>query len=110
MEMLLLQDGIIAFLAAVGLTALVWLLIGLLPRLKKPRVDALLVVRAKEAGALEYNVHELEGLRAQLGRDTPIVMVDCGLDEEGRSMAAMLIGEERDIMLCAPEELQNYLT
>jgi len=108
--MLLLQDGIIAFLAAVGLTALVWLLVGLLPRLKHPQVNALLVVPAKEAGALEYTVRELEELRTQLGRDTPIIMVDCGLDGEGRSMASFLIGEERNVMLCTPEELQNYLT
>jgi len=106
--MTLLQDGVIAFLAAVGLTALVWLIVGLFPHLKRPKADALLLVPARDDTALEYSVHELEELRLQINRAAPILIVDCGMGEENRKIAELLIGEEEGVMLTTPEEVKNY--
>ena len=42
--MALLQDGLIAFLSAVGLTTVIWLVAGLLLRTGKPTIPGLLLV------------------------------------------------------------------
>ena len=66
--MVLLQDGVIAFLSAVGLTAIVWLAAGAILHAGRPTVPGLLLVLPLrgEAPALEEDVRELRRVRRQL--------------------------------------------
>lgn len=63
--MVLLQDGVIAFLSAVGLTAIVWLAAGAILHTGRPTVPGLLLVLPLrgEAPALEEDVRELRRVR-----------------------------------------------
>ena len=73
--MTLLQDGLIAFLSAVGLTALVLPLRG-------------------EALAMEADVRELRRLQSRLP-GARMVLVDCGLTEDARGLAQYLADREK---------------
>ncbi len=108
--MRLLQDGVIAMLAAIGLATILWVLVSIFLRARKrvfPNVAA--VVPAKGAGEnLEYTVHELEQLRYEQGGFGTILMVDCGLTAEGRELVQLLMREEDYVALCRREELADY--
>ena len=69
----LLQDGVIAALAAIGVTALIWLAASLLLWRERP-VDAVYLVRVSGDGTgLDVTLRRL----AQ-SRRLPVLLVDCG--------------------------------
>ena len=104
----LLENGIIAFLAAVGLTALLWGLAGLVLRRRPRPVEALLVLPA-DGETLEMDVRTLETFRQQIGPHIPIVVADQGLSETGRRRA-QLLAEQVDGLTVLPEtELRKIL-
>ena len=88
-----LQDGVLAFLAATGAAALFWLLTGWLRR----------------RGDFSGPVAQLLDLRRQLRGLPPIVICDCGLDEEGLSRARELTQRYDNVLLLAPEEIVQNL-
>ena len=68
------------------------------------------VVPASGAGAgLEQTVRTLLQLRRETGGFRRIVMLDCGLGQEGRMVASLLAREDRAVALCCPEELRETL-
>ena len=91
----LMRDGVLAFLAAVGLTALVWLVGGLLLRRGRRPVPGLLLVLPVrgEAPTLEADVRELRLLQGKYP-GAVIVLADCGLSEETRRLAQYLADRE----------------
>lgn len=110
--MKLLQDGVIAMLAAIGLATILWLVVSVLLRLRgRATIYHTVAMIPSRGGAngLEHTVHALEQLRSDCGGFGAIVIVDCGLSEEGRRMAALLARQERDIFLCTREEIPNFL-
>ena len=108
--MRLLQDGLVAMLAAVGLATILWMVVSLFLRSKRqffPRVTA--VVRASGAGGdLEYIVRTLSQLRYERGTFGTILILDCGLTEEGRELAGLLTREEEYVVLCPREQAADY--
>ena len=94
--MTLLQDGLIAFLSAVGLTALVWLVAGAVLHTGRPIVPGLLLVLPLrgEALAMETDVRELRRLQSRLP-GARMVLVDCGLTEDARGLAQYLADREK---------------
>lgn len=108
--MRLLEDGIIAALAAVGLVTLLFLLISALVR---PRVrDMLGAVAVVPCGAedgkkLEYTVRALERARYEYGGFQRIVILDCGMDEDARKIAALLCRDNFDVILRSREQLKQ---
>ena len=94
--MTLLQDGLIAFLSAVGLTALVWLVAGAVLHTGRPIVPGLLLVLPLrvEALAMEADVLELRRLQSRLP-GARMVLVDCGLTEDARGLAQYLADREK---------------
>ena len=94
--MTLLQDGLIAFLSAVGLTALVWLVAGAVLHTGRPIVPGLVLVRPLrcEALAMEADVRELRRLQSRLP-GARMVLVDCGLTEDARGLAQYLAAREK---------------
>ena len=94
--MTLLQDGLIAFLSAVGLTALVWLVAGAVLHTGRPIVPGLLLVLPLrgEALAMKADVRELRRLQSRLP-GARMVLVDCGLTEDARGLAQYLADREK---------------
>ena len=93
--MALLQDGLIAFLSAVGLTTVIWLTAGVLLHAGKPAVPELMLVLPLRgnAPAMEADMRELRRLQNQLP-GARIVLADCGLTAEARALARYLAERE----------------
>ena len=90
--MTMLYDAVMAFLAAAGLAAILWLLAGLVLRSRKEdQAEAVILLPARGTGErLEHDVRTVEAMARQLGKCTPVLVVDCGLDRSGRLRAAIL--------------------
>lgn len=106
--MKLMGDGLIAFLAAVGVSTILWLLAETLLRRHSPVAEAVLVLPVWGDGAtLERALHLTMEQRAT--GETPILLADCGLDETGLRLAQSLTQRYSRVQLCPAEELENYL-
>ena len=106
--MKLMGDGLIAFLAAVGVSTILWLLAETLLRRHSPVAEAVLVLPVRGDGAtLERALHLTMEQRAT--GETPILLADCGLDETGLRLAQSLTQRYSRVQLCPAEELENYL-
>ena len=92
--MTLLQDGLIAFLSAVGVTTLVWIVAGAFFRAGRPAVPGLLLVLPLrgEALAMEADVRELRRLRGRLPGAS-------GLTRDARALAAYLADRDPGVAL-----------
>lgn len=109
--MTVIYDGVIAFLAAVGVTAILWVLADLVLRRRERTVEAALVLPVWDAAPhMEEDVQILLALRAQLGQHTPILLADCGLDEEGGCRAAALEKRYHRVARILPAQLEDYIT
>ena len=107
--MTLLQDGVIALLAAVGLTAILWLLADMIFR-RREEVPVVLLLPVKGAAEeMEYQVHCLMELRTRTGRYTPIILADCGLNAEAKGRAEKLTQTHTGVMMIKAGELPRYL-
>jgi len=101
--MQLLEDGILAALAAIGLiTVLFALLSGLLRPRKQATLDAFAVIpcRRGEGAKLEYTVRALERCRYDCGGFRRIVILDRGMDEGAQKLAALLCHSDYDVTIC----------
>ena len=98
--MTLLQDGLIAFLSAVGVTTLVWAVAGAFLRAGRPAIPGLLLVLPLrgEALAMEADMRELRRLRNRLP-GAKIGLADCGMTADARALAAYLANREPNVAL-----------
>ena len=98
--MTLLQDGLIAFFSAVGVTTLVWIVAGAFFRAGRPAVPGLLLVLPLrgEALAMEADVRELRRIRHRLP-GARIVLADCGMSGEAKALARYLADREEGVNL-----------
>lgn len=105
------QDGIVAMLAAVGLASIIWTVVRAVlfagPE-RRRTVTALLPARGDGEG-LEEQLRALQELRREGGGFGRVLLVDCGLSEEGLRLAGLLVRERRWAALCAREEIGQYL-
>ena len=110
--MRLLQDGVVAALAAIGLTTIIFLFLSAIvhPR-RRDALPAPAVVEACGDGrALEYTVRALLRSRYEEGGFSRVVIVDCGLSEKPRCAAELLCRSEYEVYLCKKEELTDFFT
>jgi len=98
--MILLQDGIIAFLSAVGLTTVVWLAAGTVFHAGRPAIPGLMLVLPLrgEALALEGDFRELRRVRHRLP-GSRIVLADCGMSADAKALARCLAEREENVIL-----------
>ena len=103
----LLQDGVIAFFSAVGLTPVVWFLAGAFLHAGRPAIPGLLLVLPLrgEALAMEADVRELRRARHSLP-GSKIVLADCGLTKDARALAQYLADRGENIILADGEPFQ----
>ena len=110
--MQLLEDGLIAALAAVGLVTLLYLPISGLWRLSAPgapRAVAVVPCRGGESAGLEQTVRLLRRLRRDTCCFQRIVILDRGMDEETRQAAALLCRDGIEITVCNKESILDEL-
>lgn len=105
------QDGLVAMLAAIGLAFLMWTVVRAVLFAQPERGEGVLVIIPAQGGGenLEQQVHQLSHLRYEQGVLGQILLVDCGLNEEGRRLAKLLAREDRWVSMCKKEEIGNYL-
>lgn len=96
-EMVMLQDGVLAFLSAVGLTTLVWIVGGALLHLGRPGIPGLLLVLPLqgEALAMEADMRELRRVQGSLP-GSKIILEDHGLTKDARCLAQYLADREKN--------------
>ena len=110
--MRLLQDGVVAALSAIGLACVLWMLLSavLHPR-RHSTLETLALVPARGAAPeLEHTVRMLQRSRYEDGGFTHIVILDCGMDEEARRVAALLCHDDYDVSLCEKAEELLFFT
>lgn len=108
--MVIFLDGVVAFLAAVGLTALLWLLAGALTKRKEMPLPAAVVLPVSgEAEEMEAAVRLARAAARQLGETAPVLLADCGLHEEAIRRARLLEKSGR-VELLRQSELADYFT
>ena len=105
--MTLLQDGILAFFSAVGMTTVVWLAAGAVLHAGRPTIPGLLLVLPLrgDALAMEADVRELRRIQGRLP-GAKILLADCGMTEEARALAAYLADREEDTALVDGAEIR----
>lgn len=105
------QDGVIALLAAIGLASILWTLIRLLFfRPVAAHRMVVLICAQGDGDGLEQQVRALTMLRRERGLVGEILLVNCGLSEEGRHLCYLLAREEHSVTFCHSEEVINYIT
>lgn len=106
------QDGLLALLAAIGLSSLLWTAIRPLlhSRPFPRRGNILALVPGQGDGAdLEEKIRYLTALGREEGCFDAILLADCGLTEEGRRAAALLERRSRMVIFCGREDLPGIL-
>ena len=103
--MVYLQDGLLAFFSAVGMTTVVWLAAGALFHAGRPMVPGLLLVLPLrgDAPAMEADMRELRRVQGRLP-GARIILADCGLTEDARGLAQYLADREELAELVSAEE------
>ena len=103
--MVYLQDGLLAFFSAVGMTTVVWLAAGALFHAGRPTVPGLLLVLPLrgDAPAMEADMRELRRVQGRLP-GAKIILADCGLTEDARGLAQYLADREELAELVSAEE------
>lgn len=104
------QDGLIALLAAIGLSSILWMIARalLFPPIRPVRAAALLAARG-DAGELEEQVVALSLLSMERGLPREILLVDCGLTDEGKKRCALLSAQHRRVTVCLPSEIHKHI-
>ncbi len=108
MNMLL--ECLLALFATVGLSALIWLLFGRFLSTGPPLQPLTMVVHISgDAAALEQTLWHLSWLkRSQISRFS-VILVDGGLNAQGREAVRILLAREPDLLLCTPEALPTLI-
>lgn len=111
MQIQLWQDGLVAALAAVGVVSLLWTFTQMIFALKNPLPGtALAVLPARgDGGGLAEQIYALTGYGRDQGVIGRILVVDCGLNEEGRQLCRILERENRWVTVCLPEQAADHL-
>ena len=102
-----LQDGVLAFLAATGLAALFWLLTGWFRRREPARV--MLLIPARPGCDFAARAAQMLDLRRQLRGAVPIVLCDCGLEGADLRRARELTERYDDLLLLTAAEIPDHL-
>lgn len=106
------QDGLVALFASIGLASMIWTVVRAVlyagPERRKSGVVALLPAAGGGEG-LEEQVKTLRALRGEQELFGMVLLVDCGLTEEGRKLAKLLCRQDRWVSLCRQDEVAEFL-
>ena len=98
-------EMIFTLLASVGLASILWIVLARRIFPASTGEDLFAIVRGRGRGdALEQDIRDLLWLRQRGFFHGIVLIVDCGLDEEGLALARLLCANDEDIRLCGAEE------
>ena len=105
------QDGLVAMLAAIGLASVMWAVVRavLFSRPEQKQGVVFILPAQGDGEGLEQQVHQISHLRYEQGMPGMILLVDCGLSEEGRKLAKLLSREDRWVSVCKKDDIGSYL-
>ena len=105
------QDGLVALLAAIGLASIFWTIIRAVLYAGPDRRKGVVALLPASGGGegLEEQVRTLRALREERTLFGMVLVVDCGLTEEGRKLARLLAGQDRWVSFCRRDEVAEYL-
>lgn len=105
------QDGIIALLASIGTATLLWWMVqGLIYVPPRHRGTIVLVAARGDGDELEAQIRALSLMGGERHPVGEILLVDCGLTEEGRTLCRHLARQYRRVTFIPPEDIPKYLT
>ncbi len=102
-------EVILSLLAVVGLLTLAWLFFGHTLSPAGGEKACVLVPGQGDGGELEQSVIGLLWLRDGGMMTGRVVIVDCGLNDSGKAVAATLCLREPGVDLCPVEKLPEYV-
>ena len=105
------QDGLVALLASIGLASIFWTIIRAVLYAGPDRRNSVVALLPAAGGGegLEEQVKTRRALRGEQELFGMVLLVDCGLNEEGRKLAKLLVRQDRWVSLCRQEEIAVYL-
>ena len=104
------QDGVIALLASIGLASIFWVLIRSVFFRRTVARGTLVLICARDDGeGLEQQVRTLMMLRRERGLVNGILLVDCGLNEEGRHLCSIIARREHCVIMCRSDEVAKFI-
>lgn len=106
------QDGVVALLAAIGLASIIWTIARavLYAGPERRREIAALLPAQGDGERLEEQLLALQTLRGERGVFGRVLLVDCGLSQEGLRLARGLARKHPWAALCGQEEIAKYLS
>ena len=105
------QDGVIALLAAIGFASILWGIVRAVLFLPIQRQDTIALICARGSGEyLEEQLRTLTLLRREQGIVGEILLVDCGLTEDGKRLCQLLQKGNRHVSVCQIDEIHKYIT
>ena len=103
-------EMVFILLASVGLASILWVALARRIFPASGGKDLFAVVRGRGRGdELEQDVRDLLRLRHQDLFQGTVLIVDCGLEEEGKALARLLCANGTDIKFCQPEEVMELI-
>ena len=107
----LLQQAVLALLSAVGIVSLCWEFGGRALSGGREPIEhcTALVSAAGEAPGLERTVRALLHTAVGGRRFQKILIADCGLSKEARTLAELLSAEHAAVVLCSMDEAEGQL-
>lgn len=100
-----------ALLITAGLLGLGWLFFGwLLGPVGKAGRSVAVIPASGDGDGLEQEVRGLLWLKSGNMAHFTVVIADCGLTEQGRTLAALLQQWEPSLVCCKAEELPRYIS
>ena len=105
------QDGLVALLASIGLASIIWTVIRAVLYAGAERRKGVVALLPAAGGGegLEEQVKTLRAMRDEQEVFGMVLLVDCGLTEEGRKLARLLARQDRWVALCRRDEVADYL-
>lgn len=105
------MEILLSALAAVGLAFIVWLITvrRLLPLSDKYGIVFTVVRGVGSGDGLEQRVRELLWLRRWNLLRGNILVVDCGLNEDGRALARLLCANTDEVLLCDQAQFSEMI-
>ena len=105
------QDGLVALLASIGLASIMWTAVRAVLYAGQPRRHGVVALLPAAGGGegLEEQVKTLRALRGEQELFGMVLLVDCGLTDEGRKLAQLLVRQDRWVSLCRRDEVADFL-
>lgn len=103
-------EAVLAFLAAAGLSAVIWVLAdAVFCRREKTLHASILLPLSGTANDMEFSAAKALRTLRQLRSDGMVLLVDCGLEEDGLRRAGLLARDMDGVKLIYPEEIGEEL-